>query len=481
VQSFYQVAKAVADDPEFDRAKALKKIRHYVEAHETAIRKKAEIMVDHFTAQVAGKRKIGGQARAMIVCNGIARAIDYFREVSDYLIQIKSPYRAIVAFSGEFEVGGVMKTETDLNGFPSKDIPAKLRQEPYRFLIVANKFITGFDEPLLHTMYVDKPLEGVLAVQALSRLNRAHPQKHDTFVLDFANNTEAVRAAFQNYYRTTVQLGESDANRLHDLKAELDGLQVYSWQQVEDLVALYLGSAERDRLDPILDACVAAYLASLDEDGQVRFKGGARAFLRSYAFLAAILSYGFPEWEKLSIFLNFLIPKLPAPREEDLSRGVLEAIDMDSYRAEAQAALSMTLDDTDATLEPVPPDGGGNRGEAEIDRLSNIIKAFNDLFGNIDWKDEDRIRKVISEEIPLRVAQDRAYRNAQASSDRLNARLEHDRALQRVVLELLADHTELYKQFSDNPDFKRWLTETIFEATYHPGAKPPFGGTGLGA
>jgi len=469
VDSFYHVAKTVEDDPDFDKVRALKKIRHYVESHDKAIRKKAEIMVDHFNAQVAGKQKIGGKARAMIVCNGIARAIDYYREVSEYLATIRSPFKAIVAYSGEFEIGGVRKTEADLNDFPSKDIPSKLKQDPYRFLIVANKFITGFDEPLLHTMYVDKPLAGVLAVQTLSRLNRAHPQKRDTFVLDFSDNAEAVKAAFQDYYRATIQTGETDSNKLHDLKNDLDAKQVYSWQQVEDLVALYVTGADRDKLDPILDACVAEYIDALDEDNQVEFKGKAKAFVRSYGFLAAILTYGHPAWEKLAIFLNFLIPKLPAPKEEDLSKGVLEAIDMDSYRVEAQASLKMSMDDTDGIIEPAPEGAGGFGGTQDIDKLSNIIRAFNDMFGNIEWKDGDKIRKVIIEEIPARVAQDKAYQNAQANSDKQNAKLEHDKALNRVVLELISDHTELFKQFSDNPSFKRWLTDMVFDSTYHPG------------
>lgn len=469
VDSFYHVAKTVEDDPDFDKVRALKKIRHYVESHDKAIRKKAEIMVDHFNAQVAGKQKIGGKARAMIVCNGIARAIDYYREVSEYLATIRSPFKAIVAYSGEFEIGGVRKTEADLNDFPSKDIPSKLKQDPYRFLIVANKFITGFDEPLLHTMYVDKPLAGVLAVQTLSRLNRAHPQKRDTFVLDFSDNAEAVKAAFQDYYRATIQTGETDSNKLHDLKNDLDAKQVYSWQQVENLVALYVTGADRDKLDPILDACVAEYIDALDEDNQVEFKGKAKAFVRSYGFLAAILTYGHPAWEKLAIFLNFLIPKLPAPKEEDLSKGVLEAIDMDSYRVEAQASLKMSMDDTDGIIEPAPEGAGGFGGTQDIDKLSNIIRAFNDMFGNIEWKDGDKIRKVIIEEIPARVAQDKAYQNAQANSDKQNAKLEHDKALNRVVLELISDHTELFKQFSDNPSFKRWLTDMVFDSTYHPG------------
>lgn len=472
VDSFYHVAKTVEDDPDFDKAKALKKIRHYVESHDKAIRKKAEIMVDHFVAHVAGKQKIGGKARAMIVCHGIARAIDYYREVSNYLTTIKSPYKAIVAYSGDFEIGGVKKTEADLNDFPSKDIPSKLKQDPYRFLIVANKFITGFDEPLLHTMYVDKPLAGVQAVQTLSRLNRAHPQKRDTFVLDFADNAEAVKAAFQDYYRATIQTGETDPNKLHDLKNDLDAKQVYSWQQVENFVALYVSEAVREELDPILDVCVAEYIDNLNEDDQVGFKGKAKAFVRSYNFLAAILTYGHPAWEKLAIFLNFLIPKLPAPKEEDLSKGVLEAIDMDSYRVEAQASLKMSMDDADALIEPLPSGGSGGTGSPEIDKLSNIIKAFNDMFGNIEWKDGDKIRKVITEEIPARVAQDKSYQNAMKFTPS-TAKLEHDKALNRVVLELIADHTELFKQFSDNPSFKRWMTDMVFESTYHPGIVSP--------
>ncbi len=476
VDSFYRVAKTVEDDPDFDKNKALKKMRTYVESHEKAIRKKAEIMVDHFTVQVAGKRKIGGQARAMIVCSGIARAVDYYIAVSDYLKEIKSPYKAIVAYSGEHEVNGQKRTEADLNDFPSKEIPARLKQDPYRFLIVANKYTTGFDEPLLHSMYVDKPLAGVLAVQTLSRLNRAHPQKHDTFVMDFADNEEAVKAAFQDYYRATVQVGETDPNKLHDLKADLDGHQVYAWAQVEQLVALFVSGAERDTLDPILDACVAVYAEQLDEAQQVEFKGKAKGFVRSYGFLGAILPYGHPAWEKLSIFLNFLIPKLPAPKEEDLSKGVLEAIDMDSYRPEVNASLAMAMDEADGTLQPAPMGAGGGLPEPEADKLSNIIKTFNDLFGNIDWKDADKIRQVVTEEIPAKVAQDTAYQNAQKNSSKQNARLEHDKALGRVVLELLSDHTELFKQFSDNANFKRWLTDSVFEATYQPEVERDGGG-----
>lgn len=471
VKSYYRLIKTIEDDPEFDVKKAQKKLRRFVENHEYAIRLKAEIMVDHFHEQVIAKGKIGGQARAMVVTGSIERAIQYFHAFKAYLAERKSPYRAIVAFSGEHEYGGQQVTEASLNGFPSNQIADKIREDPYRFLICADKFQTGYDEPLLHTMYVDKVLSGVKAVQTLSRLNRAHPQKHDTFVLDFVNDPETIRKAFEPYYRTTILADETDPNKLHDLKADLDGYQVYAPEQVDELVRLYLSGADRDQLDPILDACVATYMEHLDEDGQVDFKGKAKAFLRTYNFLSSILPYTNAEWEKLSIFLNFLVPKLPAPKEEDLSKGILEAIDMDSYRVEKQASMRIALPDADAEIEPVPAVGGGHKPEPELDRLSNIIKAFNDQFGNIPWTDADRVRKLITEEIPARVAADTAYQNARKHSDKQNARIEHDKALVRVMTALLKDDTELFKQFSDNESFRRWLTDTVFALTYsEPGS-----------
>ena len=423
-------------------------------------------MVDHFHEQVAGLQKIGGQARAMVVTSSVQRAISYFFAIQAYLEARKSPYRAIVAFSGEHEHMGSKVTEASLNGFSANWIAARIQEEPYRFLVCADKFQTGYDEPLLHTMYVDKPLAGVKAVQTLSRLNRSHPKKHDAFVLDFANDADMIEAAFGDYYRTTVLAEETDPDKLHDLKAALDGYQVYSPEQVDELVERYLAGADRDRLDPILDACVAVYREELDEDGQVDFKGKGKAFLRTYAFLAAILSYTDAEWEKLSIFLTFLVPKLPAPVEDDLAKGILAAIDMDSYRVEKQAVRAIQLADEDAEIGPVPTDGGGYRPEAEMERLSHILREFNDRFGNIEWQDQDKIEKIITEELPAMVAEDRAYQNAKANSDRQNARIEHDRALERAMTGLLADHTELFKQFSDNGSFRRWLLERSFSATY---------------
>jgi type I restriction enzyme R subunit len=470
ISSYYRLMKKVEDDPEFDTKKAQKKLRRYVEQNEHAIRIKAEIMVDHFHDQVLAKNKIGGQARSMVITGGIKLAIEYFHAICECLKERKSPWKAIVAFSGEHEYGGKKVTEASLNEFPSNMIPERFQEDPYRFLVVADKFQTGYDEPLLHTMYVDKPLSDIKAVQTLSRLNRAHPQKHDTFVLDFFNDSDTIQAAFEPYYRTTILSEETDPNKLHDLKADLDGYQFYNWQQVEYFVGLYLGGAERDKIDPILDACVASYMNEANEDAQVDFKGKAKGFVRTYGFLASILPFTNAEWEMLSIFLNFLIPKLPAPVEEDLSKGVLESIDMESYRAEVRSSMDIILTDRNGFRDPVPTSAGGHKPEPELDLLSNIIQAFNDQFGNIDWKDADKIRKVITEEIPEKVAADKAYQNAIKNSDKQNARIEHDKALQRVIIELLSDHTELFKQFSDNQTFKKWLSDTIFLATYSEAA-----------
>jgi len=472
VDSFYRLVKTVEADPEFDAKRANKKLRRFVESHDHAIRLKAEIVVDHFHEQVLAFNKVGGEARAMVVTSGIERAIQYFQAVSVYLVERKSPYKAIVAFSGEHEFRGAKVTEASLNGFPSKDIADRIEDDPYRFLICADKFQTGYDQPLLHTMYVDKTLSDIKAVQTLSRLNRAHPKKHDTFVLDFMNDTETIQKSFERFYRTTILSDETNPNKLHDLKATLDACQVYGQEDIDKLVSLYLGGADRDRLDPILDGCVAAYLHTLDENGQVEFKGSAKTFARTYAFLSSVLPFSNSDWEKLSIFLNFLIPKLPAPRDEDLSKGILEAIDMDSYRVEKQVTQRLILADEDHEIEPVPLEGGGHRSEPELERLSTIIQSFNDLFGNIDWADGDRIHKLITEEIPQRVAADEAYQNAQQNSDKQNARIELDKALKSVIVGLMKDDTQLFKQFSDNTDFRRWLSDTVFNATYRPSSIP---------
>lgn len=471
IKSYYKLAKTITDDPLFDKKKAQKKLRYFVESNSVAINRKAEIMVEHFHAQVTGKGKIGGKARAMVVTSSIDRALEYYTAINGQLQARQSPYKAIVAFSGEREYRGNPKaTEDTINGFPGSRIEKEFRKDEYRFLVVADKFQTGYDEPLLHTMYVDKVLTDIKAVQTLSRLNRAHPQKHDTCVLDFANDTDTIVEAFSRYYRTTILSAETDPNQLSDLIHALEQHQVYAEYHVDTVVDLFLHGAERDRLDPYIDQCAENYKA-LSLDDQIAVKNAAKSFVRLYGFLGAILPYGNAEWEKLSIFLTLLIPKLPSPKDDDLADGILNAIDLDSYRAEARTAIDMQPEDENAEVAPVPSGTAGGKPEAELDHLTQILNTFNDLFGGIEWKDEDNVRRQIRE-LPAMVAKDEKYRNALKNSDKQNARMESDNALKNAVFSIMQDNMEIFKQFNDNPSFRKWLSDLVFDVTYAGSDRP---------
>lgn len=464
IQSYYRIAKTVENDPMFDRKRAQKKLRLFVESNEYAIKQKAEIIVEHFHTDVISKGKVGGKARAMVVTSSIQRAIEYYYAICECLRIRKSPYKAIVAYSGEKNVGGQSVKESDINGFPSTQIEKKFKADPYRILVVAEKFQTGFDEPLLHTMYVDKTLSDIAAVQTLSRLNRAAPQKNDTFILDFANRVEDIREAFSRYYKTTILSDETDPNKLNDLINTLSALQIYTDGQVRQLVELYLTDAPRDQLDPILDICAENYNA-LEVEEQILFKSSAKTFVRTYNFLAAILPYGSVEWEMLSIFLTLLIPKLPSPRGDDLSEGIIETVDLESYRAEAQTMVSIALEDGDAEIDPIPVKTDVGIPVPEMDYLTSILTTFHDLFGNIEWTDGDKVRRQIAE-LPNIVNQDEAYQNAKQNSDAQNARDESDRATMEAIMGTMSAGIELYKHISSNPSLKKWVLDMVFNTTY---------------
>lgn len=472
IDSWYKIAKKVEDDPMFDKKRAQKKLRSFVEGNPDVIAKKAAMMVDHFHEQIIAKKKLNGKSRAMVVTASIPRCIETYYAINKCLADRHSPYKAIIAFSGECKYNGQEPalTSAGLNGFPDAKIPKEFKKDPYRLLVVADMFQTGFDEPLLQTMYVDKPLYDIAAVQTLSRLNRAAPGKDEVYVLDFANKTSTIQDAFSKFYRTTILSGETDPNKLYDLITLMESYQVYDNDDVEHVVDLFLGGAERDRLDPLLDPCVATY-NELQTDDQIKFKSAAKSFVRTYGFLGSILPYGNVDWEKLSIFLNLLIPKLPSPREDDLSEGILSTIDLDSYRNEAQEAVAIKLEDEDAEIAPVPAGKVGHIVEPELDPLSKIIMDFNDMFGNIQWNDADNVQRQILQ-IPAMVSRDEKYQNAMKNSDEQEARTESERALQKVIFSIMADNMELFKQFQDNPSFKKWLTNMVFNMTYNKEGKP---------
>ncbi len=460
-QSFYKVIKAVEDDPVFDKKQASKKLRWFVESRPETVEKKAGIIVRHFQEKVIGKGKIGGQARTMVVTAGIDRAIEYYFAITKQLTQIKSSYKPIIAFSGEKEFMGNKMTESSINGFSSSEIEVRMKQDPYRILVVADKFQTGYDEPLLHTMYVDKGLSDIKAVQTLSRLNRSHPKKKDTFVLDFANNPEDIKVAFQRYYKMTSLSQETDPNRLNDLLQELDEYDIYSREDVQLFNKKYWTDSPREELDPILDACVVKFKDDLTENQQIACKGSLKAFVRTYTFLAAIMPFNSQEWEMLNSFYKFLVTKLPKLKTEDWTEGLLESINFDQLRVVEKEDVSIELENKNEKLYPLPTEGGCFVSEPEPEKLSSILDEFNQIFGGIDWQYPNDVRQQILE-LPELLVKNEAFSNAARFSDEDTAQMECNSALQDIIIRNMAAQSELSRYFLENEQFRSFLTDRVF-------------------
>ena len=462
--SYYKLIKTVEYNPDYDIKSAQRELRHYVENHEYAITQKARIMIDHFMQEV--KHRIHGQAKAMVVTSSIPNAIKYKEALDAYLKELNSSYKAIVAFSGTGEYKGIEVRESDLNGFPDNDndIPKHFKKDEYKFLIVVEKFQTGFDQPLLHTMYVDKKLAGVHAVQTLSRLNRAYkPHKKDTFVLDFANTTDDIREAFEPYYTTTILSEETDPNRLNDLQEALADHQVYSEAGVKDFCRLYHNGAERSEVASILDTAAQVFRDNLSKEEKIDFKTKAKSFERTYNFLGCLLDFNNPYWEELWWFLKYLIPKLTIDDNDDFAADILDDVDMESYRVSRQGKANIALGEEDSEVASLPVVGSGQQHDPDLDSLENIIETFNHRFGKIEWEDSDKVRKILSEDIPNELKANSDTMQTIQSSDQQNAKIASDRKLAGFMQKLLFTHTEIYKKFTDDPDFKSRYEDFIFD------------------
>lgn len=457
-ENYYKIYKTIEDNPEFDSKKAARKIRNYVEGQEFPIRQKADEMVKHFINN--SSKKINGRAKAMVVTSSIMRAIEYYFAVKDILEGYKSPFKALVAFSGDKEYKGKIVTETSLNGYSDKETPEVFKGDEYRFLIVADKYQTGYDEPLLHTMYVDKVLNDVKAVQTLSRLNRSYPGKIDTCVLDFANDPEDIQQAFQPYYKETKLAEETDPNKLYEILGKLDALYVYEEDEVDRVIDMFFEDQPREYIDPIMDNCVERYLL-LEENDQVEFKSGVKSFIRTYNFLSAILPVGQVEWTKKCIFFELLVHRLPTPRDDQGIDEIIESIDLESYRLEKKNEMDIVLGNEDGELDSQQV-GTARPFEPELESLDVIVANFNDIFGDIDWGDKDNVARQIRE-IPAMVSRDKRITNAIANSDAKNVRIEYDVVLQDVMRSVMKDNMELFLQFTSNPQFKKWLSESVFD------------------
>ena len=466
-ESFYHLRNAVEnDDKTYDRSQALKKLHRFVQQHPKTIAEKAAVMVEHFHQTVA--QKLGGRARAMICTSSVSSAIDYFHEVNKLLTARNSPYKAVVAFSGEHEDDGKSVTEEGLNGFPSNDIEKMMKEDPYRLLIVAEKFQTGYDEPLLHTMYVDKPLSGLQAVQTLSRLNRTCPGKFDTMVLDFANDADTIEKSFQTYFKTTLLAKETDPNRLNDLLSDIEEFHLYNDDEVDKLALLYWGEhTDRAPIDGLLDTMRQRFVNINDEDRQAQCKGAMKAFVRTYEFLSTILPMSSLEWEKKGLLCHLLLPKLPMLKQEDLTRGLLAAVDFDQYRLVKREERNIQLQNNTTELPPVPTTPtGGTIKEPEMLTVSELTKEFNTLFDEQHFSNPERTRQRI-EEMKQRLAADDILRFTLLNNDEQTARNKCNEKADSTSQDMLEEDGAFVKAYTQNERFRSLLHTLLFKELQH--------------
>ena len=471
-KSYYEIQKSIADNPLFNTQRAQKTLRTYVESSQQTINTKAEVMVNHFIEQVITPKKLRGKAKGMIVTQNIEAAIRYYQAVARLLADRGHSFKALIAFSGEKAVDGVTYSEAEINGFPESDTRDRFDQDGYRLLVVANKYLTGFDQPKLTTMYVDKTLQHVLAVQALSRLNRSAPKlgkrTEDLFILDFFNEVADIKTAFDPFYTVTTLSEATDVNVLHELQAALDQVGVYEWQEVETFVTRYFAGEEAQALSPIIDRAAHRFNAELElaDPDKIDFKIKAKQFVKIYGQMASIIPFEVLEWEKLFWLLKFLIPKLQVNNpDQDVLDELLEAVDLSSYGLErTKLNHEIDLDASDTELMPQNPNPRGYReGDPETDPLDEIIRSFNERWfqGWSATPEEQRVKFVnIVNSIRAHPDYTTKYED---NTDPHTRRLALDKMVQDVMLRRRKEELELYKLFASDAAFKAAWNQNIEE------------------
>ena len=457
-KAYWRLLKKIEDDPRYDRKKAEYLLKSFVDLSDHVVGEKVRICVEHFAAQV--QAEIGGKAKAMIVTRSRLHAVRYRLAVDKYLAERGYPFKALVAFSGTVNDprGGPPYTEANMNGFPEAQTAKTFERPEYRFLIVANKFQTGFDQPLLHTMYVDKKLGGVNAVQTLSRLNRTHPEKNGTMVLDFANEADAIKKAFEDYYETTLLSEATDPNLLYEVQTRLSAFPVYTEADVTDFARVYFDrKTTLDQLYSALSPMVERFRAlSLEE--REDFRGQVTDYVRLYAFLSQVLTFADADLEKLYVFARHLRRLLPADRAE-LPLEVQQNIDMESYRIQQTASGKIPLDRKSGVLDPVGTKGAHGIAPEELEALSRIIAGLNERFGlNLGPEQEATLGQMVE-----RLGDDAALDAAARANTRENVRLTFDQKVEQVIQEIVDSNFELYKRITDDRAFGEQLKNLLFD------------------
>jgi type I restriction enzyme R subunit len=451
-KAYWRLQKTIADDPKYDRAKAAYLLKSFVELHPHAIGEKVKIMVEHFADK--SRHAINGKAKAMIVTRSRLHAVRYKLALDAYLREKNYPWKTLVAFSGTVRDRGMDYTEPNMNGFSEKQTAKVFERPEYRFLIVANKFQTGFDQPLLHTMYVDKKLGGVNSVQTLSRLDRTHPEKTETMVLDFANDAEEIRKAFEPYYETTILSEATDPNLLYEIQNRLRGFEVFVEADVEAFAKVYFDpKASQDQIYAVLEAARQRF-DELPEDEKIDFRGQLKDYVRLYAFLSQILTFADADLEKLYQFSRYLRRLLPVDPDE-LPREVQQKIDMESYRIQQTSSGPIKLERQAGQLQPQKSKEHYGPGAEELEPLSQIVAELNERFG-LHLGEE---HKATLGQMMTKLDQDVALDASARVNTRENVRLTFDQKVDDVIQEIVDSNFDLYKRITDD---RNWATTFIW-------------------
>lgn len=463
-RSYYELTKSIEGNPEYETARAQKMLRRYVEREPKTIKAKAEVMLTHFDAKMYRNHKLKGHAKALVVTKDIECAISYYMALCEIKKENKLPYNILIAFSGTKNVGGRDYTEAQINGFPDTKTAEEFDKDENRILVVANKYITGFDQPKLAAMYIDKPLDGVLAVQALSRLNRSAPElgklSEDLFILDFYNTQEDIKKAFDPFYTATTLSEATDVNVLHQLKTTLLSFDVFDMEKVNDFIELYIHGAPADKFAPIIDAAANRFNNEIDwpENGKADFKMKCKQFVKIYSRVAAILNYEVKDWEKLFWFLRLLIPQLivSGPGIDDI-KDLLDSVDLNTYGLR-RTALNETivLDAGESTIDPLKPTmvNGGPGEDPVKDPLDEIIKEFNEhWFNGWDATPADQKEKLVN--IAKAIAADENYRKLVIGNpDQQAVEEAMGTIIDRIIRQKRKGDMSLYREYQQNAAFK---------------------------
>ena len=431
----------------------------YVDIHPHTIREKSKIILEHFINHTS--RKVSGKARAMLVTRSRLHCVKYKLEFDKQMKEMGLAYRCLVGFSGTVhdKDSGIEYTESSMNGFPDRLTQENFKDPKHRILIVCDKFQTGFDEPLLHTMYVDKRLQGLQCVQTLSRLNRTMSGKTDTFVLDFVNKAQQVQESFQPYYQGTILSEETDPNKLYSIEQEIRKYNLITVEIVNHFTKVFYDECiPQERLQGILDSVVQEW-RSLTKEEREDFRHQIQSFIRLYGYISQIISFKDINLEKLYIFLRYLNRKLPKRDVDPILTDVFASVDLEYFRIEKKGESQIKLDQTDGELPSISEVTGGGIEDEPKDWLSHIIKNLNDSFGS-DLTEDDRVNL---EKIEKRLQVNEELKKVHLGDNtESNRKYVFKKVFDEVVLSLLEDNIDFYKTVTEK-NRNEYLIDVMYQ------------------